>query len=55
MNTRLTKEIETLKSDNGFDNKKIIEKLMQEIEKMAAKLTFQFKDLVSEEEKQRNI
>lgn len=51
MNNRLAKEVETLKTDYGFDNKKVIEKLMGEIEKSAAKLTFNFKELVGEEEK----
>ena len=40
LNNRFAKEIETLKTDYGFDNKKVTEKLMQEIEKMAAKLTY---------------
>ena len=51
MNGRLAKEIETLKTDYGFDNKKVIDKLIGEIEKSAAKLTYNFKELASEEEK----
>jgi len=54
VNNRLNKEIETLKSDFGINNKQLAEKLKLEIDKSAARLAYNFKELITEEEKQRN-